>query len=117
MKKKVIYWCGLVILIAVGALLSFRQMLPIYSTAPFLMGLVFVWIGLMALLKVNNYWTREDTRLAEVLSSVVYVGFGAAYVLLSLSPRSREGMTVLLVSIPFILAMTGVVVWNRLRRN
>ena len=113
MKKKVIYWGGLIILFAVGALVSFHQLLPIYGTVPFLMGLLFIWIGLMALLKVNQYWTREDTRLCEVLSSVVYMGFGAAYVLLSMSPRANEGLPVLIVSIPFILAMMAIVAWSQ----
>lgn len=110
--KRTIYWCGIVVLAVVGALVSFHQLLPICNPVPFVMGLLFVWIGLMAILKINNYWTKEDDRNTEVLSSVVFMGFGAAYILLSMFPQANEGMPILLVSIPFIIAMTAIVFYS-----
>ena len=111
--KKMIYWIGIVIVLAVGALLAMKQVLPICNTATFLMGLLFVWIGLMALLKVNNFWTREDSRLVEVLSSVIFLCFGGAYVVLSFFEAANQGLSVLVVSIPFIIAMTVTVAWSK----
>ena len=111
--KKMIYWIGIAVVLAVGVLLAMKEVLPICNAVPFLMGLLFVWIGLMALLQVNDFWTRGDSRLVEILSAVIFMCFGAAYVVLSFFEASNEGLPVLLVSVPFIIAMTATVAYGK----
>ncbi len=102
-KKKVIYWLGYLTLIVIGIVAKVKGLLPIVNTTIFLFGLMWVWVGVTVLCKINPHYAQKHARKWQIAYAVGDLGLGVSWVALSLTEFSQRGLPVALVSLPFIV--------------
>lgn len=101
-KKKVIYWVGYLMLMALGVVVRMKGLLPIVNTTIFLFGLMWIWVGITVLCKSNPHFAQKHARKWQIVYALSSLGLGVAWVILSMTVSSQRGLPVAMVSLPFI---------------
>lgn len=58
-KKKVIYWVGYFVLMALGVVVKIKGLLPIVNTVSFLFGLMWIWGGYNGIVEDQSHLCTE----------------------------------------------------------
>ncbi len=100
--KQLIYWIGYSVILIIGIYLSANKIVPVQTASIFLLGLIWIWMGCTVIFKTNPYYAQKYVRKHQMLMALSSLGLGVSWVLLSLTPYSKRGIPVALVSVPFI---------------
>lgn len=113
-EKKIIYWSVYIILLIGGMGLSLFEVFLLENTVIFLFGLMWIWIGISLILKVNPYFGQKYKRKYQILFSVTVIGLGIAWDIVSLMPLSKEGIPMIFVSMLFLILCLWIVFFKRI---
>lgn len=112
-KKKWIYWGVYSILMAIGIVLSVFRILPVKNAVIFFFGLMWGWMGLSLLVKVNPYEIQKYGRKGQLGVEVAAIGLGVAWVVISCTELSQQALPMIYVSAPFIIIDTLIFLCNK----
>lgn len=101
--KRIIYWIGYAVILLTGIYLSTNRIVPIQTPLIFLLGLVWIWTGCTIIFKTNPYYAQKYMRKHQIIMAVTSLGMGISWVIISLTPLSKQGIPMIIVSIPFVL--------------
>ena len=103
--KKLIYWIGYLLLLAVGVWLSASKILSICNTTIFLLGLYWLWNAITLYLGWNPAFAQKYPRRALLGFAAAFAGLGIAWIAISFFTLSNEALPMILVSLPFLIWM------------
>lgn len=103
--KKLIYWTVYGIFLAVGIVLSIFCVLPVKNTTTLLFGLMWFWMGVSLILKVNPHYAQKYERKDQLVISVTTIGLGVVWSVLSCTSLSDQAIPLILICVPFLIPM------------
>lgn len=111
--KKAIYISIYILLILGGIALKLTNSLPIKTTAIFLLGLGWIWIGISLACGLNPYYAQKYARNSQLVFAITSLGLGVAWSIISCTDLSTKAIPMILVSTPFVISVLIMVLRSK----
>ena len=74
------------------------------NTLLFTLGGLWLWRGIASFLKIDVLYNQEYTRKRQIVMGIVDSTMGLTWLIVSFTDASRKPITIVLISVPFIIA-------------
>ena len=98
------YFIGCACVLVIEFFITINYYSAIEYALLFTLGGLWLWRGIASLLKMDIMYNQEFTRKRQIVIGIIDFVMGLTWLIVSFTDVSRKPITVMLISIPFIIA-------------